>query len=269
MTPIPLHQLFDLSGKVALVTGGALGIGQAIAFRLAEAGATIAIVDLQREQAAQTVDRIVAAGGKAIAIQSDLSAPAQARLVVEQTVEQLGRIDILVNNAGIYPFSAALMLNEADWDRVLGVNLKGAFFCAQAAARQMIRERHGGTIINLSSVSAFRPSGNLAHYDASKSGLLALTKALALEFAQYHITVNAVAPGEVLTPGTTAASGTLSPEGGVRVEEMTSLAFLERIPLRRLGEPDDVAKVVLFLAGAAADYMTGSCLVVDGGLLLT
>jgi 2-deoxy-D-gluconate 3-dehydrogenase len=269
MTRTSLHQLFDLSGKVALVTGGAMGIGQAIAFRLAEAGAAIAIVDLQKEQAAQTVDQLVTAGGKAIAIQGDVSAPSEVRLVVQQTNEQLGRLDILVNNAGIYPFSAALTLGEAGWDRVLGVNLKGAFFCAQAAAEQMMREGHGGTIINLSSVAAFRPSGNLVHYDATKAGLLALTKALALELAQYHIRVNAIAPGEILTPGAMAASGTLAQEGGVAVEEMTSPAFLARIPMRRLGEPDDVAKVALFLASAAADYMTGSCLVVDGGLLLT
>ncbi|HEY7835565.1 MAG TPA: SDR family NAD(P)-dependent oxidoreductase [Ktedonobacterales bacterium] len=269
MLTLPLARLFDLSGQVALVTGAGRGIGAAIALRLAEAGAAVLLADSDLETARATAERIVDAGGRAAAVRADVARAREGRAAVAAAVATFGRLDILINNAGIFPFAAALHLREAAWDRVLATNLKGAFFCAQAAARQMLAQGGGGRIVNITSTAALRPSGNLAHYDASKGGLIALTRSLAREFAQYAIAVNAIAPGEIDTPGTRAAAPTLDQRGGVVVDDMAAPQFLARIPLGRLGQPDDVARVALFLASAAADYMTGSVVVVDGGFLLT
>lgn len=286
LSPLPtLQQLLDLSGHVALVTGGARGIGAAIVRRLAEAGAAVMIADLDEAAARATTERITAAlmaSGAATtsvrAVRADLGAVADAREMVARTVAELGRLDILVNNAGIFPFAAARDVSEQHWDRVLDVNLKGAFFAAQAAAEQMIGQgqsgqssqpRRGGRIVTIASVDALRPTGNLAAYDASKAGLVMLTKSLALELAPHGILVNAILPGEIRTPGASEAGAALTQERGVSVAEMTSPAFLARIPLGRLGRPDDVARVALFLVSSLADYMTGSSIVVDGGWLLT
>jgi 2-deoxy-D-gluconate 3-dehydrogenase len=276
----PLSQLLDLSGQVAIVTGGAVGIGRAIAQRLAEAGAAVIIADLDEAAARETAGNIAAGGGRADALRVDVASPDATREMVARTVETFGRLNILVNNAGIYPFAAARDVSEPHWDRVLDVNLKGAFFAAQAAAERMIAQGHGGRIVNIASVDALRPTGNLAPYDASKAGLVMLTRALALEYAPHGILVNAILPGEVVTPGAEKAGEALKaagqegqageePERGVGVAEMSSAAFLARIPLRRLGRPDDVACVALFLASGLADYLTGSAIVVDGGYLLT
>jgi 2-dehydro-3-deoxy-D-gluconate 5-dehydrogenase len=269
MTPQPLAKLLDLSGKVALITGGAAGIGEAITLRLAEAGAAVVVADLDEPAAREVAGRIAASGGRAEALRADVASAADAEAMVRRAVAAFGRLDILVNNAGVYPFAAALRATEEHWDRVLGVNLKGAFLCAQAAAQEMIAQGHGGRIIGIASVDALRPTGNLAAYGAAKGGLLALTRALALEWAQYGIAVNAIVPGEVDTPGARSAGAALFQEGGIAVAEMTSPAFLARIPLGRLGQPDDVARVALFLASGLADYLTGSAIVVDGGYLLT
>ncbi len=269
MATASIQQLFDLAGKVALVTGGARGIGHAVAERLAEAGASVMIADLDGDGARRAAEQLRGQGYAVAAEQTDIGNAEQARTAVQKTVDALGRLDILVNNAGIFPFAAALHTPDEMWERTLAVNLSGAFACAQAAARSMIASGYGGCIVNIASVSALRPSGNLAHYDASKAGLLMLTKSLAREFGQYDITVNAVAPGEIDTPGSRTASTELAQEGGVPVDEMTSPEFLARIPLGRLGTPDDVALAVLFLASGAAAYVTGACLVVDGGYLLT
>jgi 2-deoxy-D-gluconate 3-dehydrogenase len=269
MTSRTIAQLFDLTGQVAAVTGAGKGIGRAIALRLAEAGAAMLLADVDLPAAELVTAEIVKQGGQAAALRADVSRVPEARALVQHTVQTFGRLDILVNNAGIFPFAAALQIDEGQWDGVVGVNLKGAFFCAQAAAAQMIAEGHGGRIVQLASVDALRPTGNLASYDATKGGILALTGALALEFAQYRITVNAIVPGVIDTPGAQAAAETLSQEGGVHVEPMASPAFVARIPLGRLGEPDEVARVALFLVSNAAEYMTGSCVVVDGGYLLT
>lgn len=264
-----IQQLFELAGKVALVTGGVRGIGRAVAERLAEAGASVMIADLDGDGAQRAAEQLRGQGYAVAAERADIGNAVQARTSVQKTVDTFGRLDILVNNAGIFPFAAALHTPEEMWERTLAVNLSGAFACAQAAARSMIASGYGGRIVNIASVSALRPSGNLAHYDASKAGLVMLTKSLAREFGQYGITVNAVAPGEIDTPGSRAASTELAQEGGVSVDEMTSPDFLARIPLGRLGTPDDVALAVLFLASGAAAYITGACLVVDGGYLLT
>ncbi len=263
-----ISQLYDLNGKSAIVTGGALGIGQAIALRLAEAGAAVTIADVNLDAANATVERIRAQDGKSQAVLADAGSVADAKRVVEMTLAAFGRIDILVNNAGLFPFSPATQTTEELWDKVLDVNLKGAFFYSQAAAQKMIESGRGGKIIMIASIDSLHPTGNLAHYDASKGGMLMLTKSLALEFGRHKINVNAIAPGGIQTPGAQSQAATIIKATGMSPEEM-SKGFVSRIPLGHMGEPDDIAKVVLFLASAAADYMTGSVLVVDGGYLLS
>lgn len=258
-----IAQLFDLTGKVALVTGAAMGIGQGIAFRLAEAGAAVTIIDVKIEAAEDTASQIRAKGGKALAIKADAASVADAKRTVEETVRTFGRLDILVNNAGVYPMSPALEVTEVLWDRVLDINLKGLFFYTQAAAQEMVNEGHGGKIINIASIDGLHPTGNLVHYDASKGGVVMVTKALALEFGPRGITVNAIAPGGIQTPGASGPTPTTITEELARMME----GFIARIPLRRIGVPDDIAKVALFLASSASDYMTGSVVVVDGGVL--
>jgi 2-deoxy-D-gluconate 3-dehydrogenase len=252
-----IAHLFDLTGKTAIVTGGAMGIGQGIAFRLAEAGAAVMIADINLAAAQDTVYQIRASGGKAEAIKADAASVADASQVVTETMKAFGRLDILVNNAGIFPMAPALEVTEALWDKVLNINLKGLFFYTQAAAKEMMNEGHGGKIINIASIDALHPTGNLVHYDASKGGVAMLTKSLALEFGPHNILINAIAPGGIQTPGA----------GGPGLSEEVLAAFTARIPLRRMGVPDDIAKVALFLASEASDYMTGSLLVVDGGYL--
>jgi 2-deoxy-D-gluconate 3-dehydrogenase len=270
MTTQTIAQLFNLTGKGAVVTGGAMGIGQAIAFRLAEAGAGVMIADIDLEAANQTAEQIKASGGKAQAIRADARSAADARKVFQATVKAYGSLDILVNNAGVYPLLPILEINEETWDKTLDTNLKGVFFYSQAAAQQMIKAGHGGKIINIASIDAFHPHGEVAHYNASKGGVVMLTKALALELAPHQILVNSVAPGSINTPGTIAVGEIYA----ARVKDPAKFAELgakmaSRLPLGHPGMPDDIAKVVLFLASAAADYMTGSVILVDGGYLLS
>lgn len=262
-----IAQLFDLTGKGGIVTGGGMGIGQAIAFRLAEAGASIMIADIDLEAANQTVEQIKASGGKAQAIRADARSAADAKKVAQATVEAFGSLDILVNNAGVYPIFPIKEISEEIWDKTLDTNLKGMFFCSQAAAEAMIKGGHGGKIVNIASIDALHPGGELAHYNASKGGVVMLTKALALELAPHQILVNAVAPGSIATPGTAASTDAYLARGG----DIKDLAkkFRGRVPLGRVGRPDDIAKVVLFVVSAAADYMTGSLVLVDGGYLLS
>ncbi len=263
-----IAEIYDLKGKAAIVTGGAMGIGEAIALRLAEAGASVMIADISLEAANKVVDSIKSSGGNAAAIYADAGSVNDARKVIQATVDAFGRLDILVNNAGIYPFSPAPETSEVLWDKVLGINLKGVFFFAQAAAQQMIKADHGGKIVNMASIDALHPTGNLVHYDASKGGVVMVTKALALEFGPHNINVNAIAPGGIQTPGGQAQSATILQATNMPYEELTK-AFTARIPLGHMGEPDDIAKVVLFLASSASDYMTGGLIVVDGGYLLS
>lgn len=263
-----ITQLFDLKGKSAIVTGGALGIGHAIALRLAEAGAAITIADVNLDSANATVEQIKVQGGKAQAVQADTASVADAKRVVDMALTAFGSIDILVNNAGIFPFSPATQTTEELWDKVLDVNLKGAFFYSQAVAQKMIAAGHGGKIIMIASIDSLHPTGNLAHYDASKGGMLMLTKSLAVEFGRNKINVNAIAPGGIQTPGGESQAATILKATGMTPEQMVK-GFVSRIPLGHMGAPDDIAKAVLFLASAAADYMTGSLLVVDGGYLLS
>jgi len=267
MTLQPIAQLFDLTGKGAIVTGGSKGIGQASAFRLTEAGASVMITATDMKAANETVEKIRSRGGKAEAMHADVQNAADAGKVVEATVHAFGGLDILVNNAGIYPLSPALDITEETWDRVLNVNLKGLFFYSQAAAREMIRAGHRGKIIMMASTDSLHPTREEAPYGASKGGAFMLTKNLALELAPYNILVNAVGPGNIMTPGSLAMRAEHIASGR-DIEELDK-DFRGRLPLGRVGKSDDVATVVLFLASAAADYMTGSMIIVDGGFMLS
>ncbi|QEC47946.1 SDR family oxidoreductase [Baekduia soli] len=254
----PLQQLVDLTGRTAVVTGAAKGIGLGIARRLHEAGADVVVADLDDAAGAVAAELEAHRPGSAVAVLADVSEQAGADHLVEEAVERFGAIDILVNNAGIYPNMPFLEMDPALFRRVLDVNLVGLFLCTQAAARHMVARGEGGRIINITSIDALHPSMvGLAHYDASKHGAWGFTKNIALELAAHGITVNAIAPGGIATPGT----------GGVD-EELLS-AFAATIPMHRMGDIDDIARAVLFLASDLSSYMTGSQVVVDGGKLLT
>ena len=262
-----IAQLFDLSGKGAVVTGGAMGIGQGIVFRLAEAGAGVMVADINLKAATQTVEEVRARGGKAQAIRAEVRSAAEAEQVVRATQQAFGSLDILINNAGIYPSCGFLNTSEELWNKVLDTNLKGTFLYSQAAARAMIKAGRGGRIISIASMEALKPMGMLAPYGASKSGVVALTKSMALELAASKILVNAVAPGGIETPGAGVARSTISQALGITGEQLMQ-GFLQRVPLGRMGEPDDIAKVVLFLASEAADFITGEVIAITGGHLL-
>jgi 2-deoxy-D-gluconate 3-dehydrogenase len=265
-----VSELLNLTGKVALVTGGAMGIGAGIARRLAEAGASVMFSDVEMEVAQRTVEEIRAAGGKAATVRADASNLAEARRASQATVEAFGGLDILVNNAGVYPIAPVLELSEESWDKVLDTNLKGVFFHAQAAAQLMVKQGRGGRIVNISSVDAYHPNGHLAHYDASKGGVVMLTKSLALELAPHNILVNAIAPGGVDTEGSKKVLETYARAMGPgTTAETFKAAMTQRIPLRRMATPDDIARMVLCLVAAPGDYMTGTTVLVDGGMLLS
>ena len=243
--------LFDLSGKVALVTGANTGLGQAIAVGLAGAGADIVAVG--RSAPDETAKMVVAAGRKLRAIPADFSSIAPIPAVMAQA----GPIDILVNNAGIIRRAYSADFTEADWDAVMDTNLKVAFFLSQAAAKGWIAAGRGGKIIQVASMLSFQGGLRVPSYTASKSGLAGLTKALANEWAPKGINVNAIAPGYFVTNNTE----------GLRADETRSRQILERIPAGRWGTPDDLAGVAVFLASRASDYMHGSIVAVDGGWL--
>jgi len=194
-----IRELFDLTGKAAIVTGGAMGIGKGIALRLAEAGASVIISDINLESAQATVAEMKKAGYKAKAVQSDTSKVADAEKTVQEALNTFGDLHILINNAGIYPFTSTTDISEAVWDKTIGINLKGVMFFTQAAAKAMIAKGHGGKIVNIASVDAFHPTGNLLSYDASKGGVVMLTKALAKDLApkgiSYHYTRRIERPG--------------------------------------------------------------------------
>jgi len=264
-------QLFDLSGKSAIVSGGAMGIGKAIAERLSEAGAAVVIADIDPTQGRETAEELSGKKRKAIFQKTDVSSLADIEATIELAEERFGGIDILVNNAGIFPLMPALDLGEELWERVLDINLKGAFFFARQAARKMIIRGHGGRIINIASIDAFKPLGNLAHYDASKGGVVMMTRSLALEWGKHNILVNAIAPGFIKTPGAAKASAVMTEgaEASPAQSGQMNQAFTARIPLGRQGEADEIAAAVLFLASPAASYITGETLVVDGGYLIS
>ena len=257
---------FSVAGRNALVTGGAMGIGYGIAARLAEGGANVLIADLDHAAARHAAERLADAAGRPVAARLDVSDSESCDAAVQRCVDEFGSIDLLVNDAGIFPASPVLEMSPEFFDRVLGVNLRGIFFMCKAAGKQMVTQGHGGKIINIASVDSVHPSfPGLAAYDASKGGVLSFTKNFALEMAAHGVTVNAIAPGGVRTEGSSR------PMAGMTEEQSAAMtaAFIQRIPLHRMGEPDDIAKVAIFLASSAADYMTGELVVVDGGMLLS
>jgi 2-dehydro-3-deoxy-D-gluconate 5-dehydrogenase len=248
---------FNLTGKVALVTGANRGLGQAMAVALAEAGANV--VGLNRSgEAGETCQQVQALGRRYTSIAADLSKSSVHDLtnIVDRVVREFGRLDILVNNAGIIRRTPALDYSEQDWDDVLQINLKSAFFLAQAVARVIVREQRG-KIINVASLLSHQGGIFVPSYTAAKSGLLGLTRALANEWASLGINVNAIVPGYMETDNTAA----------LRADENRNTAIVARIPAGRWGCPDDMKGAVVFLASAASDYMHGAALTVDGGWL--
>jgi 2-deoxy-D-gluconate 3-dehydrogenase len=249
-----MNSLFDLTGKVALVTGGNTGIGQAIALALAGAGASVALAG--RTPAEETLKHITDIGGRAVLIEADFATIAPVERTVAEAVAQLGRLDILVNNAGIIRRADALDFTEDDWDAVIDTNLKALFFLSQAAARRMARTG-GGRIINIASMLSFQGGVRVPSYAAAKSGVAGVTRALANEWAAKGITVNAIAPGYIATNNTAA----------LQADETRNRQILDRIPAGRWGDPSDLGGAAVFLASAASAYVTGHILAVDGGWL--
>jgi 2-deoxy-D-gluconate 3-dehydrogenase len=245
---------FDLSGKVAIVTGANTGIGQAIAVALAQAGADVACVG--RSPAEDTVAQIRTLGRRAEIVSADLSTIEPVGRVVDETIATLGGLDILVNNAGIIRRADAVDFTEEDWDAVVDTNLKSVFFLCQAAGRHMIRAG-GGRIVNIASMLTFQGGIRVPSYTASKSGIGGLTKLLANEWAKHRITVNAIAPGYIATNNTAA----------LQADETRNRAILDRIPAARWGDPSDLGGAAVFLASDAAAYVQGHILAVDGGWL--
>jgi 3-oxoacyl-[acyl-carrier protein] reductase len=248
--------MFDLSGKSALVTGGARGIGKAICLSLAKQGADIAFIDVGRQEVADaTVAEIEALGRKALYIPADVTDPEACVKAVGACVEKFGKVDILVNNAGITRDDLIMRMPIEDWKKVLEVNLFGAFYMIKAAIRPMLKAR-GGRIINMSSVSGQAGQMGQANYSSSKAGLIGLTKATAREVASRNITCNAIAPGFVVTDLTKDLPTELTDE------------MKRRTPLARFGTPEDIAAAVTFLVSDEAAYITGQVLAVDGGLIM-
>jgi glucose 1-dehydrogenase len=247
-----------LQGKVALVTGAAQGIGRAIALRLAQEGAAVAIEDrVANDRARETFAQVQATGARACLIEGDIGRVGADQRVVEEAVAQLGRIDILVNNAGVERRAGFLDVTEDDYDLVLNVNLKGVFFLTQAFARHVRERGDGGRVVNISSVHEELPFPHFASYCASKGGVKMLMRDLSVELAPLGITINNIAPGAIKTP-----------INAHLLSDPELLKALKRnIPLQRLGSPEEVAGAVAFLCGADAGYMTGSTLFIDGGLL--
>ncbi|WP_298092907.1 2-dehydro-3-deoxy-D-gluconate 5-dehydrogenase KduD [uncultured Sphingomonas sp.] len=245
---------FDLSGKVAVVTGANTGIGQAIALALAEAGADIACVG--RTPAEDTVAQARTLGRRAEIVSADLSTTQPVQRVVDETLEKLGGLDILVNNAGIIRRADAVDFTEEDWDAVVDTNLKSVFFLAQAAGRHMIAQG-SGKIINIASMLTFQGGIRVPSYTASKAGIGGLTKLLANEWAKHGVQVNAIAPGYIATNNTAA----------LQADAVRNTAILDRIPAARWGDPADLGGAAVFLASRASDYVQGHILAVDGGWL--
>ena len=261
---IATHELVSLKGKVAIVTGGARGIGRGIARRLADAGASLLVTDLREDLLAQTVTLIREAGGTAAAVAADAGSPKDAERVVAEAVRLFGRLDILVNNAIAFEPAELIHVTEAQYDTVANTGLKGVLFHTQAAARQMIKEEHGGRIVNIGSVDAFLPVGAMSHYDAVKGGVVSMTRGFAKELGRYGITVNSVCPGGTDTPGAREASGPIMKFLGVE----GGLDGPARGVLGRPGTPDDIARAVLFAVSGLADFMTGATVIIDGGYVL-
>ena len=248
-----------LEGRVAIVTGAGGGIGKGIVTRLAEEGADVVLADLDQKAAQQAADRVAELGRRALVVRADVSGSQSVADLIAHTLAWRGQIDILVNNAGVELNQPVFEISEADWDKTLDVNLKGAWLCSQAVARSMSEAGTGGRIINIGSIMSEMPAPGEPHYAASKGGILMLTKAMALDLAPHGITVNAIGPG-VIKNGLSSKGCLTDPATAERVKA--------GIPLRRFGSPRDIGHAVVFLASEEAAYITGAMLYVDGGVIL-
>jgi len=244
-----------LEGKLALITGGARGIGQAIALTFAREGADIVVADVNLEVAQKTASEIEALGRKALALEMDVTDYAKVEDGVNKILDKFGKVDILVNNAGITKDNLILRMSQAEWDAVINVNLKGTFNCIKAVSRPMVKQR-SGKIISIASIIGLMGNAGQANYAASKAGIIALTKTIAKELASRNVNANAVAPGFIQTEMT------------AKLPEAVKAKMLEAIPLAKLGTPQDVANVCLFLASADSNYITGQVITVDGGMVM-
>jgi 2-deoxy-D-gluconate 3-dehydrogenase len=253
-----LSELIDLSGRTAIVTGGAMGIGLGIVGRLHEAGASVVVADLDEGAAERAAGALRAQrADSALTVRCDVSDPGSVESMLQAAIEAFGGVDVLVNNAGIFPMLPLSDLDLETFQRVVDVNLTGLFLCTKAVSARMIAQGKGGRIVNVTSIDALHPSMvGLAHYDASKHGAWGFTKNVALELAPHGIWVNAIAPGGIKTPGVGD------------IDEATMAGFEAMIPMGRMGDPDEIGRAALFLASELSSYMTGAQIVVDGGRLL-
>jgi NAD(P)-dependent dehydrogenase (short-subunit alcohol dehydrogenase family) len=254
---MPQLKMFDLSGRKALVTGASRGIGKALAEGLAAAGADVALAARTEDALAATAEAVKSSGRRAVAIAMDVSDPRECRAGTERAAAALGGLDILVNNAGVEEVRQSLQVDEALWDRILDTNLKGAFFCAQAAAARMQADGKGGAILNLCSLTSEVGIPTAVPYGSSKTGLLGMTRALAAEWAPLGIRVNAIAPGYFRTAMTEP----------FYADQAWQETMLRKIPLGRFGALEDLVGSAVFLVSDASAYVTGQCLAVDGGFL--
>ena len=253
--------MFKLDGKIALVTGGRRGMGRAHALMLASQGAKVAVTDIDANECAGVVEGIKAKGGEAICLKMDVSKKSDVDAGFDEVIKQFGRLDILVNNAGIFAPKPALLLTEEEWDKTIDINLKGQFLCAQRAAKEMAKNKWG-RIINIASVASGQVGVGImggVHYTASKGGVIGMTETMAIEFAPLGITVNAIGPGAIDTPMIQAAQ--------IPKEAMDGM--IQRIPLKRIGRPEEISAMVVFLASEESSYVTGATFYVDGGWLAT
>ena len=249
----------DLKEKVVIITGARRGMGKSHVLVLAKAGAKVVVSDISEEDCQKVVEEIEKGKGEALAVKCDVTKKEEVDNLVKKTIERFGRVDILVNNAGICQFKPFLELTEGEWDRTLNINLKGYFLCAQTVAKEMVKQK-SGVIVNIASVASGQVGigfPTLAHYCASKGGIIAMTEVLAVELAPFGIRVNAIAPGMIETP-------MIDP---MKKDPKMMEAMLAKVPMQRVGKPEEVSNLVLFLASDVSPYMTGSTVIIDGGWL--